>query len=594
MAYSYNGYVYPQLPSGYDQYPYAIIAGDTLRLSKQPFVAVEANSGVFLLGTDGKNGVYYVYFKPIRDSHWDRWSAEILSAGRVIAGSSDYVWANYDFCDRNGNVVLAASDPVPVGLTIRCPDSVTQGLFIGIACDSLDEKYVDFTCELSGNTSPQTRLIQYNSYTARLECAKDEAAGSLTITVASVDDPGLTGTKDIAVVPRDWTYPDDDDPGSGGGGGGGGWDETSLVTGIDLHVYPETVVPGGRATVEVSVNGIGNYSQAFTARLSGNSSPETELFSAGYSCNVWIAEEETAEYVLVTVASVQDPTITATEMIYIDYSGTEDEGTTQQQLQRAFWKGFAAARAYFQEAKVSASASIHIAREEAEPTTKAGKLRRSFWQGFVSALIVAAAETAPETVPEGVLISLDGYILTDCNGVYLIAAVDAEPDEPDEPGEVATMYLYGTPSESGNIGLRVGDTVTYYDGAVATAYPEWDSVPYVAITKTDRYDCIAEYSSCPIVWVDEDTLGLAGEGTNRMYNTDVFKDGVWLVREPMENTLNSWGEPLSFPLDYGKILWSNHDIKNSSETEVMFVKSPDPIPIYNGIVEYINGIPIYE
>jgi hypothetical protein len=129
---------------------------------------------------------------------------------------------------------------------------------------------------------------------------------------------------------------------------------------------------------------------------------------------------------------------------------------------------------------------------------------------------------------------------------------------------------------------------------VATAYPEWDSVPYVAIVKTDRYDCVADYSSCPIILAYEGTLHLAASGTNRMYNHDVFKDGVWLVREPKENTLTNWGEPAGYPSDHEKILWSNHDIKNSGETEVMFGKSPDPIPIYNGIVEYINGIPIYE
>lgn len=438
----YNGIALPEIPEKYkSSHPYWVISyhyinnSYDLVMSDKP-VTIASSKGTastypyLAVNSTGENLHYYrLYYFPEVSSNWKLEYGYNAAHDGFVVGGDNPIYANYDlycytgdeYAHAGSGIFLHGSLPTG-GIIIRCPDSVTQGLFIGIACDSIDKNYIDFTCELSGNTSPQTMLMPNSDKTVRLQCAKDEAAGSLTIEVASTENPALTASKTIAVIPHDWTYPDDeDDPGGdpgGNPGGGGGWDETSMVTGVSLYVYPSTVVPGGRATVEVSVNGIGNYSQAFTARLSGHSSPETELFSAGYSCNVWIDKAETAEYVLVTVASVQDPTVTATEMIYIDYSGTEEEGTTQQQLQQAFWKGFAAARAYFQEANVTGT--INIAKD-AEPTSKAGKLRRSFWQGFVSALTVAAAET----VPDGALISSDGYILRDCNGVYLIAKEDA-------------------------------------------------------------------------------------------------------------------------------------------------------------------------
>lgn len=122
----------------------------------------------------------------------------------------------------------------------------------------------------------------------------------------------------------------------------------SRVTGIALTVSPDTTVPGGHSFINVSVTGTGSYNPDFTAQISNHASPNTLLVTGDYGGNVWIGEDETADYVLVTVASVQDPTITATEMIYIDHSGTvPDPGSTEEQIQLAYWKGFAAAKAMY-------------------------------------------------------------------------------------------------------------------------------------------------------------------------------------------------------------------------------------------------------
>lgn len=206
-------------------------------------------------------------------------------------------------------------------------------------------------------------------------------------------------------------------------------------------------------------------------------------------------------------------------------------------------------------------------------------------------------------IPDGVLISSDGYILTDCNGVYLIASVAAEPDEPekpdapeepDEPEEVATMYLYGTPSESGNIGLRVGDTVTYYDGVVAPELPVLEGVPYMAVVKRTTASGTTIhllYSSIVAQEVTYDThYSLVLAGVFGKYAQYDFENGTWVNVKPVTSTtLGSY----SF-LNHG-VLWTNHNIKAYEDGVGSFVKheKSDPIPV-SGIVEYINGIPIYE
>lgn len=399
----YNYWLLPEIPEEAKDYRFFFALSGTLWACNDLYDVKTSTSKMIIPG----NGVAYSL-----SQDGNAWGNKQTYLGQCDTGfgywyllgySPIEIWVSQDIPNQNGETVFRTSDrgfveygwsdggegddlsvlqfTVPQGFHIAGKwQCIVSGTDSAVASFEWYRNGVLISTE-TGKTQSECRPSADNVGVFTYKCVitfengKSVTAGDMTMVVEEYDpgeDPGGGG---------------DPDP---GGGGGGGDDETSLVTGIDLHVYPDTVVPGGHATIEVTVNGIGNYSKAFTARLSGHSSADTELFSAGKSCNVWIAEEETAEYVLVTVASVQDPTVTATEMIYIDYSGTEDEGTTQEQLQRAFWKGFAAARAYFQDAKVSGSVNI---AKDAEPTTKAGRLKRSFWQGFVSALIVAAAET---------------------------------------------------------------------------------------------------------------------------------------------------------------------------------------------------------
>lgn len=152
-----------------------------------------------------------------------------------------------------------------------------------------------------------------------------------------------------------------------------------------------------------------------------------------------------------------------------------------------------------------------------------------FLAGLRFGILSRHGKALPE-LPDGVLISSDGYILTDRNGVYLIAAVAAEPDEPavpDEPGEVSTMYLYGTPSESGNIGLRVGDSVTYYSGAVAPNIPAIDELPNFAVVKMSDGTIRAAYSSAYAQY-NVSTGNLILGGIMGKYAFSDLVDGAWV------------------------------------------------------------------
>lgn len=312
-------------------------------------------------------------------------------------GNWDFEWNFVSFGNRTqGYYVYPSSirnliDDVNT-ITIRCPDYIRKGSFIGIACDTPKESYIDFTCTLSGNNSQRTKLMELSDKSLRLQCGSDETSSELLIEVANASNPNLKATKRITVLPYGWSGDDSDST-------------SSRVTDIALSVNPDTVVPGGHSIIEVSVNGTGDYSQAFIAQLSGHTSPDTHLVAGSNGCNLWVSEDETASSVLITVSSLQDPSITAAGTIYIDQSGAEeDEATTAEQLQQAFLRGYATARAYFQRTKLSEFAAIRISAAE-EPLTEAAHLKRAFWKGF--AACIGTLGTVPTEI---VAILTDGVL----------------------------------------------------------------------------------------------------------------------------------------------------------------------------------------
>lgn len=165
-------------------------------------------------------------------------------------------------------------------------------------------------------------------------------------------------------------------------------------------------------------------------------------------------------------------------------------------------------------------------------------------------------------------------------------------------------YLYGTPSESGNIGLRVGDTVTYYDGIVAadinTIYTDELKVqyPYAHISNSSWtaanpdglyslycFDTIMEsYSTKLGSHGDSNIKPVGGDlGTVNAMGMFAIIDETPEFVEPSSNKYGILGQ---------KILWANYDHYHTNGT--LLCAATSPIPIIKGIVDYIGDIPIYE
>lgn len=391
-----------------------------------------------------------------------------IMSSYTLIGKEQFTSSNY----KVPTIMLESDYPEISSMSIRCPDSVRQGLFIFICCDSPEYQCVPFTCTLSGNTSSMTKLMQVNDRTVRLQCGSDET-GSLTIQAEYQGDAGITASKSITVIPYD----------GGGGGGNGGeddYDPTSSVTGITLSVFPETVLPGRYAAIYVTVNGVGDYSQKFTAQISGHNSADTQLVAGGYSCNLWVSEDETADSILVSVASVQDPTVTASAVVMVNYSGTEEDPTTEEptteELQQTFWNGYSAARAHFRKLKLSATVTFNITRGEEEPSTRAGKLKRAFWLGFVSG--TANASEIENTDLEPVAYLYNGMrcaaLHEDVNTYpYALMRYIAENSKDQKP--IAHLYLMSEPAIYKGIITGYHTSGTYVMYSLVTDLSTWEN-----------------------------------------------------------------------------------------------------------------------
>ena len=168
------------------------------------------------------------------------------------------------------------------------------------------------------------------------------------------------------------------------------------------------------------------------------------------------------------------------------------------------------------------------------------------------------------------------------------------------------MYcIYGTPSDSGNIGVRVGDTVTYYEGAVLpnvhkfytpemqTEFPfavlqegaRGPSAYFLRIYGAGAY-CFERNDRVYFGSVPSYDSGMAPDDEisvpYREYWADESFEYKW--RHSNSSTDGCTG------LTNNKQIWSNFDV--SYNGNLIHSKS-DPIPV-GEIVEYIDGIPIYS
>lgn len=122
---------------------------------------------------------------------------------------------------------------------------------------------------------------------------------------------------------------------SGDPGDGTDTEKESYVSGIILEATPQTVFTGEQVTINVTVEGMGNYSKAFVADIFGHTSLVTTLIVNDTVCTLTIGTDETADIVTVTVMAGD---ISEFVDIYVRYD-------TPERLRAAFLKGYATAKA---------------------------------------------------------------------------------------------------------------------------------------------------------------------------------------------------------------------------------------------------------
>lgn len=169
-------------------------------------------------------------------------------------------------------------------------------------------------------------------------------------------------------------------------------------------------------------------------------------------------------------------------------------------------------------------------------------------------------------IPEGVLLSSDGYILTDCDGFYLIA-MDEDADAVPEGALIASGGYILKDSMGRYLCVKNLPVSYLYNGVELPPLPEWDteSYPYAAIyTDADRT-------------VFKFYCDAAGEIVN--------SGGTCLLMSTsrtMKAENGAWVKSVG-GLAYTPI-WANHDVfYNTSAGELsgkLFLAASEPVPIY--------------
>lgn len=167
--------------------------------------------------------------------------------------------------------------------------------------------------------------------------------------------------------------------------------------------------------------------------------------------------------------------------------------------------------------------------------------------------------------------------------------VKAKPIEPDTP-VTTSLYLYGTPSETGNVGLQNGDAVTYYDGVVANSIPTEHEkntagreYSYAIIYRKDENEYNVLFTTSPAVKItDGGNVGFLIDTNYYLYTYKLNENKEW------EDSVGFWG-PMSSSGGYlfwetsGRVfVWANYDIVDA-ETGKMYFSKSGPIPV-SGLV----------
>lgn len=220
------------------------------------------------------------------------------------------------------------------------------------------------------------------------------------------------------------------------------------------------------------------------------------------------------------------------------------------------------------------------------------------------------------------------------SGVYLAASEPVDPDapvEPDEPEEppvepetptvddaairrsftdgfvcglnvrgvlkkktveepiTADFYLYGNPSESGNVAIAEGEGYTLYSGVVLPKLPEYDesAYPYALIGESVS-NSPYELSVADLPMKESflsHTCSKEASGIDWLFDEDTNE---WAFAAPWDGTKGSMGLP-KVPA-----IWANFDVMNSGETAVS-VKASKPVALASSEpIRYEGDIPVYQ
>lgn len=133
--YLYNGIELPALPEwDKEKYPYAYIfkirSLDRYELCFLASQLVHNGGDSILVDTPTDEGIaQYAYrFLPSSDTDWVHIDDVVFESGNIVHLLR---WTNHDVCDEDGNVFMAASEPVPVGGEPIDPTSFMQGYIVG-------------------------------------------------------------------------------------------------------------------------------------------------------------------------------------------------------------------------------------------------------------------------------------------------------------------------------------------------------------------------------------------------------------------------------------------------------------------------------
>ena len=161
----------------------------------------------------------------------------------------------------------------------------------------------------------------------------------------------------------------------------------------------------------------------------------------------------------------------------------------------------------------------------------------------------------------------------------------------------AARYLYGTPSESGNIALRVGDAVTRYDGVVIETLPEYDAETYplmlMRVVLSEGYMHGRVYLSAnkiaPTYTANSDGSEILSVSSDRREWYTGNNGAKWYTVDTSNAyTVNIKG---ANGRRYCDVLWTNYDLENTSGG--IYHAASDPIAV-GEIADYDGDIPIYE